>query len=132
MARIEWIDARLMNWARWKIGDRSGGLGFAKVDLASPSQGGYHEARIPIDDDEAVTTNMAVQTLDADLKRVVYEWYLEPGPAETIARELGIGVSTLYARIDRAHVRVAAWIGEREKAAQAERERVEQLQRGAA
>jgi DNA-directed RNA polymerase specialized sigma24 family protein len=132
MARIEWVDARLWNWARWKHGARSGGLGYATLDMSSVLSDRNPEARIPINDDEASTTEVALKTLVREVQQVVEEYYLRPGPVDTIARELGIGTSTLHARMDRAHRGIAGWIGERERQAMAERRRVEGLGRACA
>lgn len=132
MARIEWVDARLWNWARWKHGARSGGLGYASVNMSGVLSDRNPEPRIPINDDEACTTEAALKTLLPEVQRVVEEYYLRPGPVETIARDLGIGLSTLHARMDRAHRGIAQWIGERERQAMVERRRVEGLGRACA
>ena len=40
MARIEDIERRLLNWARWKAGGRSGGLGYSAINLPAAVVGG--------------------------------------------------------------------------------------------
>ena len=66
MARIDWIEDRLNNWARWKLTRGTGGLGYASVNLANPTLGvrePYAEAPIPTNAVEAGETDDAVNRL---------------------------------------------------------------------
>ena len=128
--RIEWVDARLWNWARWLARSGSAGLGYASPNWRSVPSGGYAEARIPLSCGEAEVTHQAVLTLSDVLQRTVREWYLRPGPAVAVAGELGVSRPTLYVRLDAADRVLAAWLGERERAAGCERRRVEVLAGG--
>lgn len=135
VAQLEWVDNRLRNWALWVRGGRTGGLGYAACNVLAAQGGGggkgsYREAVMPIDGPEAQATDQAISTLQPELQQVVREWYLEPGPAATIAAVIGIGESTLYARLERAQAGVSAWFAERQARQAAERGRIEQLQRG--
>jgi hypothetical protein len=132
MARIDWIDARLNNWARWRIGGRSGGLGYSHVQLEAPvvDGGGYDTpAIIPVDDAEASITDQAVMTLPSELRRTVEVMYVHPGGVATKLELLAIARPTLYARLDAADRLIASWLGDRDRTSRAERERVERLQR---
>lgn len=65
MARIEWVRARLDNWARWAVQRADGGSGyprqspFARAGAISAST----EAIIPVDDIDASRTHDAVEGL---------------------------------------------------------------------
>jgi hypothetical protein len=132
MARIEWVDQRLRNWALWRIGERSGGLGFAHVNLqATPvdnPQGWDAQARIPVLDEEASVTHQGVSTLASELRRTVEVYYIGSGSVATKLRQLACEKATLYDRLDRTHRTLAVWFGERDRQAKRERERVEALQ----
>lgn len=134
MARIEWVERRLINWAEWRLRGRGGGvLGYAAVDLGAADNGGrrgYVEAAVPVLEVDAELTERAVRSLQADQRRSVEAWYLRSGGKDQAALRAGCSASTMFARVDVAHVRLAAWFGERAEAARAERARVEALQRG--
>jgi len=132
MARIQWVDVRLTNWARWRIGGRSGGLGYSHVNLDVPVvDGNGYDAQsiIPIDDAEASVTDSAISGLPSELRRTVEVWYLHPGSIATKGLLLACERVTIYTRLDRSDRLIAAWLGERSRMQQAERERVEKLQR---
>lgn len=133
MARIEWIEQRLLNWAQWRIrGGSSGALGYAAVDLGAADnggRGGYVEAAVPVVEVDAELTERAVRALQDDQRRAVQAWYLRSGGKDQAAVRAGCSASTMFARIEVAHVRLAAWFTERADAAKVERRRVEALQR---
>lgn len=124
--RIEWVDARLWNWARWMARSGSTGLGYASPNWRGvPSGGSYAEARIPLACGEAEVTHQAVLSLSDDHQRVVREWYLlHPGSAKAVALSIGVAMCTVYARLDAVDRAVAAWIGDRERTAGDERRRL--------
>lgn len=147
MARIEWIEQRLLNWQRWRLTQGSGVLGYA---ASRPGPEGvvvrdpYAETPIPTNEIEASDTDDAVQRLHpGELKAAILVRYLgklEPGnKRERIATcekdqlaKLAIGRSTLYARIERAQRLLAAHFTARAETRKTERQRVERLQRTAA
>lgn len=132
MARIEDIERRLQNWARWKVGGSAGGLGYASVNLAGDtSRALYREARIPTDDCEAEETDRAVASLDSELRRTVEVVYLDGGGTKRKADLLNCTESTIKSRIWRAHRQLSCWLTERQRERQAERARVAALQRNA-
>jgi hypothetical protein len=133
VARDAEIERRLLNWARWKRGGQSGGLGFGAPSasaMAGMRGGGtYREAVIPVWDAEASVTDQAVQSLPADLVSTVDAYYLGQSNELGVAQQLGIAVRSLHARIERAHGLVGRWLEERRMRLDAERKRVEALQR---
>ncbi len=132
MARIEDIERRLLNWARWRAGANQGGLGYATLDYASEAgQSGYREAVIPTVDCEAEETNQAVMALSSELRATVECFYLAGGGIAQKARRLCVSVPTVYQRVERAHVAIQSWLFDRQAAARRQRELVERLQRQA-
>lgn len=127
MARIEWIEHRLLNWARWKLGRSGGGLGYSSVNWSSTGSGrdGYAEARIPINDVEASDTDDAVGRLPGELKATVVEVYTGPGGEADHLRRLCCAKATMHARVGRAHKLLAEHFNALSDRARRERERVE-------
>lgn len=129
MARIEEVERRLLNWARWKHGAGSGGLGFGGGAWPSGVGSGsrYREAVIPTNDCEASETDRAVAALEHRLATTVAQVYLTSASTEIDARALGITPAGVKARIWEAHWRIAAWFTERQALARAERARLQAL-----
>lgn len=134
MARIDWIERRLLNWQRWKEGVGSGGLGYGNASVwdTTPMRSTYREATIPTLECEAADTDDAVQRLPSELKATVMQVYLGKGGDSDHARVLACSVATVKARIWRAHRMLAEHFTAREQRLRAERERVEQVQRATA
>lgn len=131
MARIEWIEHRLLNWARWKLMHGMGPLGYASVDLSDPTptqRDPYTEAPIPTNSIEAAETDDGIKALEPELRDTVAAWYLRRDGLAGALRQLGIGERALHQRIERAHRRLADWLNDRQERARTERARVEQLQ----
>ena len=125
MGRIDDIERRLQNWARWKTSSGGGSLGYARVQLASDtSREGYREARIPTLDCEAEETDRAVMVLPSDLKRTVELYYLHGGSLRRKAELLCCSESTVHARVVRAHQAIQTWLQDLERARRQERARV--------
>lgn len=137
MARIDWIETRLLNWARWKLTRGAGVLGYAAVDLTDPTPGvreAYAEAPIPTNDVEASEIDdlmRRMQVCHGDLHRTVVEWYIANVPLRKKLKRLCCSESTLHARIDKAHRLLAGWINDRADARRVERARVEAMRAGA-
>lgn len=131
MARIDWIEHRLLNWARWRLGAGGGRLGYAGVDMSNPTPGirdPYSEAPIPINDIEASETDQAVQLLPGELRATVIECYTGRGGEADHLRILVCAKATMHARIDRAHRLLADHFTALKDRQAVERERVEALQ----
>jgi len=125
MGRIDDIERRLQNWARWKTSSGGGSLGYARVQLASDtSREGYREARIPTLDCEAEETDRAVLALPSELRRTVELYYLGGGPMRRKAEILCCTERAVHARIERAHQVIQSWVQDLERARRQERARV--------
>lgn len=132
MARIEDIERRLLNWARWKGGAGQGGLGFAGVNMDSGGgSDGYREAVIPTMDCEAEETDRAVMSLASELRATVELVYRGRGTMAEKARRLCITEAGVYRRIDQAHARIQQWLADLAQVRKHQRERMEALQRSA-
>lgn len=136
MARIEYVEHRLRNWARWRCMLEDGGGGMSTVDWSTPrvdqSRTGYDAPTVvPISDAEATETNKAVAALVADLRRAVEVVYVETSSTAKAARKLAVAEATVHARIERAHYRLQDWFREQRLAAERERERLAHLQTAA-
>jgi len=129
MARLEDIERRLLNWARWKHGAGSGGLGYGSTWNMEPSGSKYREAVIPTVDCEASETDMAIQSLDERLQMTIRQVYLTGASATIDAEKLGCSAAAVKARIWDAHRRISNWLHDRKTAADNERRRVEALMR---
>lgn len=131
MARLEWIEERLQNWARWKLMGGGGEMGYAAVDLSGANAGrnGYVQATVPTSEVEAAETDDAVNRLNPrGLALSVHEFYVGHGGIADKAARLHCGVSTLHRRIDDAHRQLANHFLAQQDRAKAERARVEALQ----
>ena len=106
MARVDWIEQQLQNWARWKCSAGLGALGFSRVDLEAAignDRPDEQEARIPTVDCDASAYDDAINRLPSELKATVYVVYLAPGGRKDHARRLACTSATIDARIWRAH-----------------------------
>jgi DNA-directed RNA polymerase specialized sigma24 family protein len=135
MARDEDIDRRLNNWARWRASMNAGAGGnFATCDMTQERvDGGGYDAPmvVPVLDDEAQVTELAVQALDVGQRDAVFAFYVSSGGAEQRARRIGVAVPTMYARVDLAHKRLQIWLAERAQMQREQRSRLEKLQASA-
>ena len=139
VARIEWIETRLRNWARWRLTRGSGPLGFAAINLEKAAAGvradPYADAPVPTNAIEAGETDDAVAKLPGPLRTAVEVHYLEQAPGvrrrlatlEDKLRHLCCAKSTFYDRVDNAHRALAEHFAAREDRRKAERGRVEAL-----
>lgn len=131
MARLDWIEARLVNWARWRaMRGGAGGLGYAAVRLsaANAGRGGYLSASVPVLDVEAHETDDAVRLLHpGGLRLTVTEVYCGAGGLRDKARRLCCSEGEIHRRVGQAHTQLAEHFVARAAAARAESERVERL-----
>lgn len=127
MARIDDIERRLLNWARWKAGPSGGSMGYARTNWGADvgTSLRYRDAKIPTVDCEAEETDRAVTALPGELRATVVQVYLCPGPDEERAARLQCARVTMHARISRAHVVLQVWLSDLAGRRKAERERVE-------
>jgi hypothetical protein len=130
VARIEWVDQRLKNWALWIERQAGGGLGFYSQSsfLNEVDSSRYREARIPVDEVDAGVTNEAVKSLLPERKHLhdtlqgIYVQGL--GVRETARREC-CAESTIKARLEQADHVLAVWFTERKRAQEARRAAIE-------
>jgi hypothetical protein len=129
MARIEDVERRLLNWARWLIGGRSGGLGYATVSYGAVGAdcSKVRESVIPTSEAEAVETDDAVKELATELQLVLAMHYRDGKSVAMISVESYCSVATVYNRLDRAHRLLDQTFSDRAEARRAERARVENL-----
>jgi predicted DNA-binding protein (UPF0251 family) len=112
---IDYINKQLNEWARWRASDRMTLRHMLGAKNCWPQMLGeaestetvrQHGTLVPLNDLECCHTDKAVCLLPDDLRLVVMEFYTRIGTAETTARRLGIDKSTLFRRIDRAHIHI--------------------------
>ena len=132
MAKIEWIEYRLLNWARWKLCSGGGALGFAQVvleNLPNAGRSGYIEAAIPISDVEAHETDDCINRLaPPGLALTIHAVYAGHGGIKDKARRLCVAEATVHARVEQAHRQLSAMLCDKQCARDLERQRVEALQ----
>lgn len=129
-ARIEDMDRRLDNWARWLAGGRVGGLGFAAVNMLAAmggDRGRYREASIPTSDCEGAETDAAIKTLPAELIQTIEVHYLSGLGVAAQAVRLGVTPATVRVRLCRSHGLLQTWFADQAQQRRAQRERVERV-----
>lgn len=136
MARVEWIEHRLLNWARWRLSQGSGPLGYASVNLEAAQtptvRDPYAAAPVPTNAIEASETDAAVQRLEPiDIRRAVVQFYTGRGGIKDHARMLSCAESTVYARVEQAHHQLVAQFSAAHSRRLDERRRVHNLQASA-
>ncbi|WP_418132511.1 antiterminator Q family protein [Variovorax sp. 375MFSha3.1] len=117
MARIEWVKARLENWAMWKARGEAGGLGWSSQSafLNEPA-GGYRQSRIPIDEVDASVTDQAVESLKEtrpSLYQVLQCVHARGVGVKATARALECSESNVKALLDAADRVLGVWFTER-------------------
>lgn len=107
---IPHINDKLNKWADWVAGGRK------VVGLGYPSQCAFTRVGMPTAprdpglNEQAWEMEQAVHRLDQNLRDVVEQFYLYAGTAETHAKALRIGRSTLFDRLHMAHTRIMEWL----------------------
>lgn len=131
MARMHDIERRLLNWARWKIGGASGGLGYARAKDEHRVDGEGYDAQsvVPTIDCEADETDQAVRALEGRLRATLEAVYVDGGGMRQKAKKLCCTEATIHSRVDEAHRRISGWLSDKRQQRDAERSRVEALQR---
>jgi len=128
VARIESVEWRLLNWARWKAG-RSVRYAASNPLAAMTARSRWSEVPIPTSDCDASETDDAIDAvLTPDQRRTVYEVYVGTGTGNQALQRLGCSKSAMHDRISAAHRKLADYFAERAERAKTERERIEALQ----
>lgn len=138
MAMIDWVDRRLHNWARWlAVRGRGmgavGGLGYAAVKWGEPGGGSASGDGpvIPVWSVEASATHDQVVKLPSELRRTVEVYYLETDSRARISVKLCCSVSTVDARLTRAHRLLKEAFDQVERAAHEHRQEMARLMESA-
>jgi hypothetical protein len=118
MARIEWVELRLKNWALWAARGDSGGLGFKKQSALAErvDNDRYREAPLPVDDVDAGVTNDGVEAFKLPRPHLYHtlQWFYPKGLGiKGTALKLGCAESTVHARLGEADRALAQWFTER-------------------
>lgn len=130
MARDPYIEQRLINWARWKCGSGSGGLGYASTPWGAFDSGDRYGGSAPvIPDDEQTITDQAVSSLPVDQVEAIEHQFIHGGSVEQKAARVGCHPETFRRRVDNGMRGVSRWLTERARAEEARREQIESLQR---
>jgi DNA-directed RNA polymerase specialized sigma24 family protein len=131
MARIEWVEQRLQNWARWRLIRGGGVLGYASVNLlaAAMPRATDVDAPVPTSDVDAHEVDDAVARLPSELKATVLEVYVGEGGVRQKLARLCVSEPTLHARVGRAHRLLADHLLAKQDRLKDERERVDTLRR---
>lgn len=115
MARIDWVVAKLNNWALWVQAEASGGSGYAtqSVLLSEPVDRSREiDLRCTIDNTEALLTDKAVSSLRADhaqIHRTLVCIYVEDRGVPGTAAQLNRAVSAVYLSLTRGDELLRAW-----------------------
>jgi hypothetical protein len=126
VARIDWVEQRLRNWALWHERGAGGGLGYATqaaflADVSGREQS--LEARIPVDEIEAAITHEAVGALRlgyGHLHKTLQLFYLRNLGIKGTAAAMRRAESTIHAQLGQADALLAAWFSDRKRRKQAE------------
>lgn len=132
MARIDWVQTRLLNWARWYTTMTAGGLGYS-TQAAFLSEAvdcdGRNDAHIPIDEVEAGVTNEAVEALKlghGHLHQTLRLYYLKGIGIKGTAAAMRRAESTIKAQLAQADGLLATWFAARKRRMESEAQQLRQ------
>ena len=115
MARIDWVVAKLNNWALWVQTEASGGSGYPtqSVLLANPVDTTREiDMRGTVDNVEALLTDRAVSSLrveHAQIHRTLVCVYIEDRGVPGTAAQLSRSVPRVHANLSRADELLRTW-----------------------
>ena len=110
MARIEWVEQRLLAWAAWlTVGDGNGypALSVLHEDWSPPSPGTTPTMKVGVPQ-SARQTHAAVLQLSERMQKTLRVHYVQRLPLADQAEWLGCQPGTVYARVEAAHAALAA------------------------
>lgn len=105
MARIEWVEQRLRDWAQWlKVGDGSGypHMSVLHPEWQPPSPGQTPTMKVA-PSSSARSTHEAMACWSVSLRNTVLLYYVTDLPIAEQAARLGCAAQTVHARIEHAH-----------------------------
>jgi hypothetical protein len=134
VARIEWVQQRLENWALWHERNAGGGRGFAPQAsfLSEVDSSRYRESHVPVDEVEAGVTNEGVASLKPDhehLHRTLQLVYLADAGIKGTAKAVQRSESTVHAHLSQADALLAQWFTDRKRAREARRKSLEEARK---
>lgn len=124
MARIEWVRARLENWARWCAQQENSGLGYPTQTAFARlgGKGTRAEVALPILSLEAAETDQAVKSLQfsqSHLYEMLTLLYARGLPRHQVAIRMGRAESTIKRQLEDADHAIARWLQDRKAQADA-------------
>jgi hypothetical protein len=124
MARIEWVRARLENWARWCAHQENSGLGYPTQTAFARlgGKGTRAEVALPILSLEAAETDQAVKSLQftqSHLYQMLTLLYARGLPRHQVAIRMGRAESTIKRQLEDADHAIARWLQDRKAQADA-------------
>lgn len=137
MARIDWVVAKLNNWALWVQAEASGGSGYAtqSVLLSEPVDRTREiDLRSTVDNVEALLTDKAVSSLLAlhpQIHRTLVCIYIEDRGVPGTAQQIGRAVPTVHANLVRGDVLLSIWFNRHREAQEALKRSYEAVQTSA-
>jgi hypothetical protein len=137
MARIDWVVAKLNNWALWVQSEASGGNGYPtqSVLLANPVDTTREiDMRSTVDNVEALLTDKAVSSLLAlhpQIHRTIMCIYIEDRGVPGTAQQIGRAVPTVHANLARGDVLLSVWFNRHREAQDALKRGYEAVQTSA-
>lgn len=126
MARIEWVRARLENWARWCAQQENSGLGYPTQTAFARlgGKGSRSEVALPILSLEAAETDQAVKSLQltqSHLYQMLTLLYGRGLPRHLVAIRMCRAESTIKRQLEDADHAIARWLQDRKAMADARR-----------
>ena len=118
MARIEWVRARLENWARWCAQQENSGLGYPTQTAFARlgGKGSRSEVALPILSLEAAETDQAVKSLQltqSHLYQMLTLLYARGLPRHLVAIRMCRAESTTKRQLEDAGHAIARWLQDR-------------------
>jgi DNA-directed RNA polymerase specialized sigma24 family protein len=111
---IDYINARLNMWARWRSGGRfSSRSPYPIYNLPRTRDADDAPPRlsfIPIKEEECWHVDKCVVALPPDLRDLIEVFYLWVMPMEQKCRQLGCCEATVYNRLQRAHQEIMGYL----------------------
>lgn len=111
MARIDWIEERLLRWAQAvTVGDGSGYpvMSVLHEDWMPPSPGVTPSMKVSVGRNDAASTHRAIGRLSQRLQTTLVVHYVLRLRLVDQAERLGCAVDTVHGRIDSAHAQLAS------------------------
>lgn len=106
MARIDWVEERLLRWAQAvTVGDGSGFpvMSVLHEDWMPPSPGVTPSMKVSTGRNDAASTHRAILLLSTRLRDTIAVHYAMRLPLSEQALRLGCAIDTVHGRVESAH-----------------------------